>query len=164
MILITWYHWFQWNSIALLSKKIVWIFLLNPILWALTSKKYNPIHMMPQVCLQNFRLVPRKNLYYALPPGETEHFLNAKPIHTYSEPCRSLTLGSFQITVWPPRSMLSRFPTFQSSPPSPFCYVYGKPYDDFCQIKSIMLTHWFVHHKLNTIGLKVWVPGCSKPS
>lgn len=43
-------------------------------------------------------------------------------------------------------------------------HIHGNQHYDFCQIKSITFVHSFVHHKLNTIGLKIWAPGWGKPS
>lgn len=85
-------------------------------------------------------------------------------IPTHSDFCRSLTSGLFQITVWPQEVYFLGFQVSYSLLTGPSCYIHGIPWYDFCQIKSIMLIHWFVHHKLNTIGLKLWAPPWGKSS
>lgn len=142
------------------------MFPLKPIFWALTLKKYSPIPVMPKVCFQNFRLVPRDKTHfcYYLPLKELSIFSMQSLYPPIQIPADHSPCGLSRSPCGPQEI---RFLSLQvSNPllPGPFCYIHGKPYDDFCQIKSIMLIHWFVHHKLNTIGLKIWAPGRGKPS
>lgn len=145
--------------------KIVWMFLLKPILWALTPKKYSPIPVMPEVCFQNFRLVPRDKTYTMLCLLETLSIFSMQSLYPPIQiPADHSPWGLSRSLYGPQEVCFLGLQLFNPLLPGPSCYIHGKPYDDFCQIKIIMLIHWFVHHKLNTIGLKMWAPGWGKPS
>lgn len=119
MIVITWYHWFQWNQYGFSFSKIACMFPLNPILWDLTLKKYSPIPLMPEAYLPELQ-TSTYSQNPLLPWSTSWRYWGFSQCKAYTHPPRPPQIT--HLRVFPdhrvaPQNMLHWSPSLQSSLP-----------------------------------------------